>query len=176
MRPYLALALLLWGLHLGVVAVAALGLTPLLLCAAAFLAGACLGLGLSRLAQHLPLPRLLLLALLLNPSAWVAFYLLRPEYDPMHLGLAVAVAAFLLLLAGAFLLLLAALLPPWLAPWPLAFFGLLLAPLFQLLGDTLGQALPIPARWGALALGVALSGLGLRLAGTPAGTPPLASP
>ena len=59
------------------------------------------------------------------------------------------------------LLLLAALLPPWLAPWPLALAGLFLVPLFALLGDTLGQALPLWARWGALFLGAALTAFGL---------------
>ena len=148
MRPYLALTSLLFGLHLGVAAVAALDLPAPVLGLAAFAAGACLGLGLSLLARRLPLPHLLLFALLLNPSAWVAVALLRPEPDPMNLGLFVAIVAFTLLLLGTLLLLLAALLPPWLAPWPLALAGLFLVPLFALLGDALGQALPLWARWG----------------------------
>ena len=84
MRPYLALTSLLFGLHLGVAAVAALDLPAPVLGLAAFAAGACLGLGLSLLARRLPLPHLLLFALLLNPSAWVAVALLRPEPDPMN--------------------------------------------------------------------------------------------
>lgn len=154
MRPYLALTSLLFGLHLGVAAAAALDLPAPVLGLAAFSAGACLGLGLSLLARRLPLPHLLLFALLLNPSAWVAVALLRPEPDPMNLGLFVATVAFTLLL-------LAALLPPWLAPWPLALAGLFLVPLFALLGDALGQALPLWARWGALFLGAALTAFGL---------------
>ncbi|WP_223966298.1 MULTISPECIES: hypothetical protein [Thermus] len=35
---------------------------------------------------------------------------------------------------------LAALLPPWLAPWPLALSGLLPVPLFAFLGDALGPS------------------------------------
>ena len=161
MRPYLALTSLLFGLHLGVAAVAALDLPAPVLGLAAFAAGACLGLGLSLLARRLPLPHLLLFALLLNPSAWVAVALLRPEPDPMNLGLFVAIVAFTLLLLGTLLLLLAALLPPWLAPRPLALAGLFLVPLFALLGDALGQALPLWARWGALLLGAALTAFGL---------------
>lgn len=120
MRPYLALTSLLFGLHLGVAAVAALDLPAPVLGLAAFAAGACLGLGLSLLARRLPLPHLLLFALLLNPSAWVAVALLRPEPDPMNLGLFVAIVAFTLLLLGTLLLLLAALLPPGSppGPWP----------------------------------------------------------
>ena len=64
MRPYLALTSLLFGLHLGVAAVAALDLPAPVLGLAAFAAGACLGLGLSLLARRLPLPHLLLFALL----------------------------------------------------------------------------------------------------------------
>lgn len=63
MRPYLALTSLLFGLHLGVGAVAALDLPAPVLGLAAFSAGACLGLGLSLLARRLPLPHLLLAAL-----------------------------------------------------------------------------------------------------------------
>ncbi|WP_244880495.1 hypothetical protein [Thermus parvatiensis] len=138
MRPYLALTSLLFGLHLGVAAVAALGLPAPVLGLAAFAAGACLGLGLSLLARRLPLPHLLLFALLLNPSAWVAVALLRPESDPMNLGLAVAMVAFALLCLGA---LLSCRPPsPWLALWPLALSGLLPVPLFAFLGDALGPS------------------------------------
>jgi len=127
MRPYLALTSLLFGLHLGVAAVAALDLPAPVLGLAAFAAGACLGLGLSLLARRLPLPHLLLFALLLNPSAWVAVALLRPEPDPMNLGLFVAIVAFTLLLLGTLLLLLGAALTA-----------------FGLAGGVRGQGAPYP--------------------------------
>lgn len=161
MRPYLALTSLLFGLHLGVAAVAALGLPAPVLGLAAFAAGACLGLGLSLLARRLPLPHLLLFALLLNPSAWVAVALLRPEPDPMNLGLFVAAVAFTLLLLGTLLLLLAALLPPLARPLALGPGGALPRAPLRPPGGRPGPGPPLWARWGALFLGAALTAFGL---------------